>query len=101
MVGKSNIRIEPFGSHIVLEILPKDEKSEVGVIIPESAVQTHARAKVVAVGQGYRNADGEFKPCLSKIGDVVLYNKNAGTKIFYKGKEFNLLNDHEVWFREV
>ena len=96
-----SLKIQPFGCHVVIEKLPREEKTDGGIILPEIRQETHARGKVVAVGQGYRNPDGNFTPPMSKVGETILFNKNSGTIITYKGKDYTVLLDHEIWAREL
>lgn len=94
-------RMEAFGAHVVVEVLPKDEKTEGGIIIPELHQDAHKRARVVAVGQGYRGPDGKFTSLVVKVGDVVVWNKHGGTPINYKGRDLIILQEHEIWWREA
>ena len=92
--------IEPLGPHIILKILPKEDKSEGGIILPEVRQEAYTKGKVMAVGQGYRGPDGKFGPLTVKVGDVVIYNRHTGTQINYKGIDYTILQEHEIWMRE-
>lgn len=94
-------KLAAFGPHVIVEPLPKNDKTEGGIIIPDLHQEAHKRAKVIAVGQGYRGTDGEFNPLAVKVGDVVVWNKFGGTPITYQGKDYIIIQEHEIWFKEI
>lgn len=92
--------MEPFGTYVVLEVLPKDNITDGGIILPEfHHNDPYVRGKVVAIGQGYRQPDGTFIPLVIRVNDVVLHNKNSGIHFEHKGKEYIVLQEHEIWMR--
>lgn len=97
----NKVPFKPFGIYVVVERLPKEEKSEGGIILPEITQETHAKGRVVAVGDGYRAPDGIFCSLTVQVGEIVLYNLHAGTKFNYKGKEYTILLETELWLREI
>lgn len=93
--------LEPIGDNIVVE-LPKEESKEnitmSGIVLPKKT-ESEARkdiAKVVAVGQGRILNDGSYLKPVVKPGDMVLYNKYAGTIITLDGQNYLLLKECDL-----
>lgn len=93
--------LEPIGDNIVVELPQEEEKDNVtlsGIVLPKKT-ESEARkdiAKVVAVGTGRILNDGlSLKPVV-KPGDMVLYNKYAGTMIVLDNKKFLLLKECDL-----
>lgn len=73
------MRIIPQGTKIVVDLLPSEEVSEGGIIIPESAQQKSTIGIVVAVGPGIRDTAAP-KLFNAKVGDKVLFSKYGGNE---------------------
>jgi len=50
----------------------------------------------VAVGEGKLLNNGELKPLKVKEGDVVLFNKYAGTEVELDGEQYLIMSEDEV-----
>jgi chaperonin GroES len=69
-----------------------------GIVLPKKT-ESEARkdiAKVVAVGQGRILNDGSYLKPVVKPGDMVLYNKYAGTMITLDGQNYLLLKECDL-----
>jgi chaperonin GroES len=93
--------IEPIGDNILIE-LPVEESKEnttmSGIILPKKT-EAEARkdiAKVVAVGSGRILNNGEVLPPVVKAGDMVLFNKYAGTLLSLDGKNYLLIKECDL-----
>ena len=93
--------LEPIGDNIVIE-LPKEEtkenKTQSGILLPKKT-EAEARkdiAKVVAVGSGRILNNGEVLPPVVKAGDMVLFNKYAGTLLSLDGKNYLLIKECDL-----
>ena len=53
-------------------------------------------AKVVAVGSGRILNNGEVLPPVVKAGDMVLFNKYAGTLLSLDGKNYLLIKECDL-----
>ncbi len=93
--------LEPIGDNIVVELPVEEEKenkTQSGIFLPKKT-ECEARkdiAKVVAVGTGRILNDGSSLKPVVKPGDVVLYNKYAGTLITLNGKNYLLLKECDL-----
>jgi chaperonin GroES len=86
----ADMNLRPLGDRVVIE--PLDEQSETasGIVLPETAKEKPQRGKIVAVGPGARDKDGNVIPMDVKIGDTVLFARYAGTE-FKLGSNRNWL----------
>lgn len=93
--------LEPIGDNIVVELpieKEEDNRTQSGIFLPKKT-ESEARkdiAKVVAVGTGRILNDGTSLKPVVKEGDMVLYNKYAGTIIALDGKNYLLLKECDL-----
>ena len=81
---------------LVKRIQDKEEKSEGGIIIPDTAKEKPQRGKVTAVGNGKVLDDGTRVAPEVKKGDEVLFGKYAGTEVKIEGTEYLILREDDV-----
>ncbi|MGM0440789.1 MAG: co-chaperone GroES [Chlamydiota bacterium] len=93
MENKVNLR--PLGNRVVV-MREATEEMKGGIIIPDTAKQEQETAKVVAVGPGKLNRQGDLTPMPVKIGDNVLLEKYAGHEIELDDKKYTILNADEI-----
>ena len=93
--------LEPIGDNILIE-LPIDEekenKTQSGILLPKKS-ESEARkdiAKVVAVGSGRILSDGSNLKPVVKAGDMILYNKYAGTMVSLSGHNYLLIKECDI-----
>ena len=80
---------------IVVEAVESEEKTAGGLFLPDSAKEKPQSAKVLAVGPGGM-VDGKEVTMQIKVGDVILYNKYAGSDFKLDGKEVTILRQSDV-----
>jgi chaperonin GroES len=86
----SDINMRPLGDRVVVEPLDEAEITASGIVLPETAKEKPQRGKILAVGPGARDKDGNLIPLDVQVGDTVLFAKYAGTE-FKLGGNRNLL----------
>jgi chaperonin GroES len=90
------ISIKPLGNRIVVEPIEEEEITAGGIVLPETAKEKPQKGKVLAVGPGERNDDGEYMPLEVKEGDTVLFAKYSGTEIKYDGKKLLIMRENDI-----
>ena len=90
------VNVKPLGDRVLVEPLEEEEVKEGGIIIPDSAKEKPQRGKVVALGSGKKDDEGNVIPFDVKVGDTVLTSKYGGTEIKYEGKDYKILNASDV-----
>jgi len=71
--------LQPLQEYVLLEMAEVEEKTQGGIIIPDTAKEKPQYGKVVAIG----NIEN---PGIS-VGDYVYFKKFSGTEIDYEGKD--------------
>jgi len=87
--------LKPLGDRIVVEPLKQEDVTESGIVLPENAKEKPMKGTVLAVGNG-RLEKGQRIPVDVGAGDVVLYNKYAGTEVKYDGKELLIMRESDI-----
>lgn len=88
--------LKPLGSNLVVDPIEEEERTALGIILPETAKERPQRGVVMAVGPGRRLENGERQPVAVSVGDKVLYAKFGGTEIKIDDREFLILSEDDV-----
>ena len=92
-----SVTIKPLEDRILVQPLDAEQTTASGLVIPDTAKEKPQEGKVVAVGPGRFDEDGENRiPLDIKEGDVVIYSKYGGTEVKYDGQEYLLLSARDV-----
>lgn len=90
------MNFKPLHDRIAIEQLRGEEKTKGGIIIPDTAQEKPNQGKVVAVGSGARDKDGNIIPLEIKIGDIVMYGKWGGTEVKVDGQELIIIKESDI-----
>ena len=91
------ISIKPLEDRIVVKANEAEQKTASGLVIPDTAKEKPQEGKVIAVGPGRFDEDGEKRiPMDIKTGDIVVFSKYGGTEVTYDGKDYLLLSARDV-----
>jgi chaperonin GroES len=90
------INIKPLGDRLIVKPMEEEEVKKGGIIIPDTAKEKPEKGKVIAVGIGKLNDNGQRTPLEVKVGDVVLFGKYGGTEIKIDGDEYTILHEEDV-----
>jgi chaperonin GroES len=66
------------------------------IIIPDTAKEKPQQGKVIAVGNGKLNDDGQRLPLDVKAGDLILFGKYTSQEIKLDGEEYLIMREDEV-----
>jgi len=89
--------VRPLGDRVLVErIEEQEQKSDGGIIIPDTAKEKPMRGKVIAAGPGAVQEDGKRTPMDVKKGDTILFGKYAGTEIKIDGKEMLIMRESDI-----
>ncbi|MFQ5736780.1 MAG: co-chaperone GroES [Thermodesulfobacteriota bacterium] len=89
------MKIKPLHDRVIVKRLAEEEKTRGGLYIPESAKETPAEGKVVAVGPGKRE-DGKCTPLDVKVNDRIIFSKYAGTEVKLEGEELLIMREEDI-----
>lgn len=91
------MKLKPLGDRLVVEPIEQEETTASGIILPETAKEKPQEGKVVAVGPGKLDDNGQRVKMEVREGDRVLYAKYAGTEIKLEGdKKVLILKESDV-----
>jgi len=88
--------IKPLDDRVLVKPTEAAAKTEAGIFLPDSAQEKPTQGKVVAVGPGKLNDDGDRTALEVKKGDTVIYGKYAGTEVDVDGDECVILRESEI-----
>jgi chaperonin GroES len=90
------MNLKPLGSRVLVEPIDAEEVTAGGIVLPETAKEKPQKGKVLSVGPGDRDEDGDRIAMDVKTGDVVLFAKYGGTEIKVDGKKLLILRENDL-----
>jgi len=91
------MKLKPLGDRLIVRPIQEEEKTPSGIVLPDTAKEKPQRGKVLAVGEGRWDEDGERRiPLDIAEGDEILYSKYGGTEIKVDGEELLVLRESDV-----
>lgn len=89
-------KITPLGARVLVQRLDEEEKSAGGIIIPDAAKEKPQEAKVIALGTGGTDENGNEITFSVKKGDTLLISKYGGTEVKLKGDDMLIINQSDI-----
>ena len=91
------MKLKPLGDRLIVQAIEEEATTASGIVLPDTAQEKPQRGKVVAVGDGKWDEDGEKRiPLDVAEGDEVLYSKYGGTEVTVEGEELLVLRESDV-----
>ncbi|ANM29497.1 molecular chaperone GroES [Acidobacteria bacterium Mor1] len=90
------MKVTPLYDRVLLQRVEEKETKKGSIIIPDTAKEKPMEGKVIAVGAGRVEKDGQRTPLEVKVGDRVLFGKYAGTEIKIDSEEHIILREDEI-----
>ena len=91
-----SVAIKPLEDRILVQPLDAEQKTQSGLVIPDTAKEKPQEGKVLAVGPGRFNEAGERVPMDVAVDDVVVYSKYGGTEISQDGEDVLILSGRDI-----
>ena len=92
-----SVAIKPLEDRILVQQLEAEQMTASGLVIPDTAKEKPQEGKVLAVGPGRFDDEGENRiPLDITVGDTVIYSKYGGTEVSYNGEDYLLLSARDV-----
>jgi chaperonin GroES len=85
--------VKPLGDRVAVKLVEREEKTEGGIVIPDTAKKEKPQTgEVFEVGRGcYEDEEPEITN-----GDMVVFDKFAGTEVTVDGTEFKIVNIDDI-----
>lgn len=90
------VKIKPLSNRVLVKRLDAEDSVKGGIILPDSAKKKQETAKVIAVGPGLKDKEGNYIPMPVADGDIVLMDKYAGQEIELEGEEYHILRSDDI-----
>ena len=90
------MQIQPLGDRVLVEPLKENEVKKGGIIIPDTAKEKPQEGKVIAVGTGKLDDNGNVIKKKKKKGDRVLMPKYGGTEIKMDDKVYQIMREEDI-----
>jgi len=91
------MKLKPLGDRLLVQPVEEEETTASGIVLPDTAKEKPQKGKVLAVGDGRWDEDGEKRIPLDVVeGDEVLYSKYGGTDITVEGEDLLVLRESDV-----
>ena len=92
----TELKLRPLGDRVWLEPIEQEETTASGIILPETAKEKPQEGKILAVGPGARDDNGERQPLDVKVGNRVLFAKYAGTEVKLNGSKYLIMRESDL-----
>jgi len=90
------MNLQPLGDRLIVEVLDEEEQTVSGIVLPDTAKEKPQRGRVLAVGPGTRDEDGNFVGMEISEGDEIVFSKYGGTEIKLGADEYLILRESDV-----
>ncbi|HHY29120.1 MAG TPA: co-chaperone GroES [Syntrophaceticus sp.] len=88
--------LKPLGDHVLVKPLSKEEKTEGGIYLPDTAKEKSQEGEIIAVGPGRMLENGTRVAPEVKEGDKVIYAKYGGTEFKVGDEEYLIMRESDI-----
>jgi len=93
--------LQPLGDRLIVEALEEEETTASGIVLPDTAKEKPQRGRVLAVGPGPRDEDGNYIKMELAEGDEIIFSKYGGTDIKIGSEDYLILRESDVLAKVV
>ncbi len=93
--------LQPLGDRLIVEVLDEEETTASGIVLPDTAKEKPQRGRVLAVGPGPRDEDGEYIKMDLEENDEIIFSKYGGTEVKLGTDEYLILRESDVLAKVV
>jgi len=88
--------LKPLSDRVLVEPSEADDVTSGGILLPDAAKEKPTKGKILAVGPGKLDDNGQVVAMSVKVGDTVLYEKYGGSNIKIDGKDRVIVRESEI-----
>ncbi len=89
--------IKPLEDRVLIEPISQEEKTKSGIVLPDTIdKEKPEQGKVISVGPGRINSNGNRIPMEIKKGDIVLFTKYGPNEIKINNKEYLIAKEEDI-----
>jgi chaperonin GroES len=93
--------LQPLGDRLIVEVVDEEETTVGGIVLPDTAKEKPQRGRVLAVGPGPRDEDGNYIKMEIAEGDEIVFSKYGGTDIVVGTEDYLILRESDVLAKVV
>ena len=90
------MNFRPLDDRVLVEPLEAEDVTTGGIVLPDAAKEKPQRGKIVAVGPGRLDDEGERIPMAVAVGDIVVYSKYGGTEVTLDDTDYKVLRESDL-----
>jgi chaperonin GroES len=99
--GGTLMDLQPLGDRLIVETLEEEETTSSGIVLPDTAKEKPQRGRVLAVGPGSRDENGNYVALDLAEGDEIIFSKYGGTEIRLGTDDYLILRESDVLAKVV
>ena len=89
------MKLTPLADRVILTMVEPEETTKGGIILTGAAKEKPTIAEVVSVGPG-GTVDGKDVVMTVKVGDKVITDKYAGSKVTLENTEYVIVRQNDI-----
>lgn len=90
------MKLQPLGDRVILKPISKQEKTDSGIVLPDTSNERPEQAEVVAVGPGREQESGGKTSIDVEEGDKVLFKQIGPEKVEINREEFLIASFDDI-----
>lgn len=94
--AEGGLKLQPLGDRVVVEREESEEKTQGGIILPDTAKNKATRGVVVSIGDGKLLDDGTRAKFQVKVGDRILFTSYGGEEFKVGDQELLLMHESDI-----
>ena len=96
-MAAKKVNVQPLGGRVLIKPLDQEEKTEGGLIIPDTAEKEKPQqGTIVALGTGRISDDGKKVDFNVKVGDKVMFKQYAPDEIEVDGDTYLVIDESDI-----
>lgn len=88
--------LKPLGDRVIVKVEEQEEETVGGIVLASNAKEKPQTGKIVALGEGTLTNDGKRIPLSVKEGQVVMFDKYAGSEVKYEGEDYLVMHEKDI-----
>lgn len=93
---KTKTKLRPLGNRVLVQRLEEEEQLKGGIILPDTAKKKQEQAKVIAVGPGSKDKEGQSISMPVSAGDTILMEKYSGQELTLNDEEYVIVRATDI-----
>lgn len=87
--------LKPLGDRVVLKLLPEEETTKSGLVLPTNTKEKSQVAEIIAVGPGGK-VNGKDIEMIVEVGQKVVCTQYSGTEIKYNNETYTIVKQDDI-----